>query len=334
MAGRRTNLALLLLLALALATGGLAFAIGAAWNRWIVLAHGAAGLALLTLAPWKSVVARRGFRRARRDSWTSVLLTVLVALAILFGVLHAVGVVTVGPLTSMQAHVGAALASVPFALWHVVARSVRPRRTDLSRRTLLRAGAVAGAGGFAWAAVEGGMRLASLPGGDRRFTGSHETGSFDPEEMPVTQWLNDSVPEIDARSWRLVVRAQDREEAWGYEELAAFGDRLRATLDCTGGWFAVQNWEGVRLSQLIPQGQEGRSIHVASATGYGRRFPLADADRLLLAIRVGGEPLSAGHGFPARIVAPGRRGFWWVKWVTRIEVSAVPWWWQPPFPLA
>ncbi|HEX6263033.1 MAG TPA: molybdopterin-dependent oxidoreductase [Actinomycetota bacterium] len=334
MAGRRTNLALLALLALALATGGLAFAIGTTWNRWIVLAHGVAGLALLALAPWKSAVARRGLRRARRDSWASVLLTVLVAVAILFGVLHAVGIVSVGPLTSMQLHVGAALGSVPFAIWHVVARSVRPRRTDLTRRNLVRAGAVVGAGGLAYAAIEGSVRIASLPGRDRRFTGSHETGSFDPEAMPVTQWLNDSVPEIDADSWRLVVRAGDREDAWSYEELTAFGDRLRATLDCTGGWFAVQDWEGVRLSRLLPEGEEGRSIHVASATGYGRRFPLQDADHLLLAMRVGAEPLSAGHGFPARIVAPGRRGFWWVKWVTRIELSPIPWWWQPPFPLA
>ncbi|MGH2675460.1 MAG: molybdopterin-dependent oxidoreductase, partial [Actinomycetota bacterium] len=44
-------------------------------------------------------------------------------------------------------------------------------------------------------------------------------------------------------------------------------------------------------------------------------------------------PLDPGHGYPARIVAPGRRGFWWVKWVERVELSPVPWWWQWPFPL-
>jgi DMSO/TMAO reductase YedYZ molybdopterin-dependent catalytic subunit len=70
-----------------------------------------------------------------------------------------------------------------------------------------------------------------------------------------------------------------------------------------------------------------------SVTGYSRRYPLVDAGRLWLATRVGGAPLSAGHGAPARIVAPGRRGFWWVKWVTSLEVSGAPWWWQPPFPL-
>ncbi|RPJ12519.1 MAG: hypothetical protein EHM22_06415 [Actinobacteria bacterium] len=79
--------------------------------------------------------------------------------------------------------------------------------------------------------------------------------------------------------------------------------------------------------------EDARSVVVTSATGYARRFPIDDANSFVLATRLGGEPLSAGHGFPARLVAPGRRGFWWVKWVERIEASSTPWWWQSPFPL-
>jgi DMSO/TMAO reductase YedYZ molybdopterin-dependent catalytic subunit len=342
MAGRRTNLALFGLLGGALATGAAAYALGRGWSRWVVVGHGVLGLGLLLLAPWKSVIARRGLRRRRPGSWASVAFALLVAVAVLFGVLHATGVaVSLGPVTAMQVHVGSALLSIPFAVWHVVARRVRVRRTDLSRRNLLRAGAVAGGAGLLYAATEGLVRVSPLPGGDRRFTGSYETGSFRPAEMPVTQWLNDPVPRVDPEAWRLVVSAgggvdagSEIRRSWSYGELSSFRDRVRATVDCTGGWYAEQDWEGVWLATLIPATGDARSLHVRSVTGYGRRFPVADLGRLLLATRVGGSVLDAGHGFPARIVAPGRRGFWWVKWVERIELSATPWWWQPPFPLA
>ena len=75
------------------------------------------------------------------------------------------------------------------------------------------------------------------------------------------------------------------------------------------------------------------SVDVVSVTGFRRRLPLHDAGRLLLAVSAAGEPLSPGHGAPVRLVAPGRRGFWWVKWVRRIEVVDSPWWLQSPFPL-
>ena len=42
----------------------------------------------------------------------------------------------------------------------------------------------------------------------------------------------------------------------------------------------------------------------------------------LLATHVGDAPLAHGHGAPARLVAPDRRGFQWVKWVTQIELHA------------
>ena len=70
-----------------------------------------------------------------------------------------------------------------------------------------------------------------------------------------------------------------------------------------------------------------------SATGYDRRFPIEHADSLLLATRFGGQALDPGHGFPARLVVPEGRGFWWVKWVSAIEVDDMPHWWQSPFPL-
>ena len=331
-AGRGTNLALLVLLAGAVLTGALAFAIGGGWAFWALAAHGAVGLALVILAPWKSVISARGIRRARPGTAGSVVLAVLVVIAVLTGIAHAIGWWT--SVLAMQIHVGAALLSIPFAVWHVLRRPVAPRTSDLSRRSLLRASAIAGGGIVAFGALEGVVRVTGLPGAERRTTGSYERGSFAPDSMPVTQWLDDEPPAIDPAEWRLLVRSSDGERVWSFDELAGSEfDHVRATLDCTGGWFATQDWSGIRLDRLVRAGDDVRSLVVVSATGFARRFPISDAGSMLLALRAGDRELSAGHGFPARIVAPGRRGFWWVKWVERIETSGTPWWWQSPFPL-
>jgi DMSO/TMAO reductase YedYZ molybdopterin-dependent catalytic subunit len=344
---RRTNLGLLVGLVTALVTGGLAFAAGTGWGRPVVVAHGLAGLAVLVLAPWKSVIVRRGLaRRSGAGRWTSVAFGLLVLAAVAAGLGHATGALAhLGPVSAMQVHVGAALAALPLLAWHAAARGgARPRRTDLSRRALLRAGVVAGGAGLLWLAVERAIRLAALPGARRRFTGSLPVtgqadsgatpapGPVDAASIPVTQWLDDRVQVLDPAAWRLRVAAGDTTRDWTYAELEGFGDQVEAVLDCTGGWFAPAAWEGVRLDRLLPPGAAG-SVVVASATGYRRRLPLDDAGTLLLATRLAGRPLSAGHGFPARLVAPGRRGFWWVKWVVSVELDPAPWWRQPPFPL-
>jgi DMSO/TMAO reductase YedYZ molybdopterin-dependent catalytic subunit len=110
------------------------------------------------------------------------------------------------------------------------------------------------------------------------------------------------------------------------EELAR-GDELTATLDCTGGFSSTQHWRGVRLGRLVDEAgvtAGARHVRVISRTGYRWSFGLDEARGLLLATHVGDEPLSHGHGAPCRLVAPGRRGFQWIKWVERIEVHADP----------
>jgi DMSO/TMAO reductase YedYZ molybdopterin-dependent catalytic subunit len=346
MSSRRTNLALLAVLAVALLSGALAFAAGTGWGRPVVVGHAVAGLAVLVLAPWKSVIVRRGLaRRAGPGRWASVAFGALVLVAVAAGLAHGSGALArLGPVSAMQVHVGAALAAAPLLAWHVAARGgARARRADLSRRALLRAGAVAGGAGLLLLATEGAARLAGLPGARRRFTGSLPVAATapgaalaDPRRIPVTQWLDDRVQVLDPAAWRLRVTAGSNTREWTYDELAGFGDRVEAVLDCTGGWYARAAWEGARLDRLLPPGAAeaaGGSLVVASATGYRRRLPVADAGTLLLATRLAGRPLSAGHGFPARLVAPGRRGFWWVKWVVSVEVDPAPWWRQPPFPL-
>jgi hypothetical protein len=331
-AGRRTNLALLGLLLLAFATGVLAYGVGTTTPATVVVGlHSAAGLGLLLLVPWKAVVVRRSWPRAASTRTVATALGALVALTVLTGVLHAIGV---APLTMLLVHVGFAVCAAPLLLFHAWGRRQRPRRTDLSRRALLQVGGVAAGAAALWGATEGALRLTGAPGADRRGTGSLERGTDDPDAMPVTQWFTDTVPE-DAGT-ALTVVAAGRETRIDVTDLDR-GDRVRAALDCTGGWYAVQDWGGVRLDRLLADlGADlpaDGSVEVVSRTGYRRRLPLRDAEHLLLATSAAGRPLSDGHGAPVRLVAPGRRGYWWVKWVERIEVVDSPWWLQPPFPL-
>ena len=327
--GARTNLALLALLSIAFLTGWLAFAFATAPSRWSLAVHAVGGFAIVALLPWKSMIARRGLDRTRPGRWASILLGILVVVSLFAGALHSTGLLVYwGPLTAMEVHVGAAIAAVPLVLWHVVARRVRVRPTDLSRRNVLRAGALVTGAALAYVGTEMMIKTTRLPGAARRFTGSYEAASFQPDQMPVSSWILDAVPQIEQNDWRLEVGGRK----WSYDEIYAFDDRLTATLDCTGGFFSTQEWAGVRLDRLIGTA-DGTSIRVVSVTGYDRRFPIERADSLWLATRFGGQRLDPGHGFPARLVVPEGRGFLWVKWVSKIAVEDLPHWWQPPFPL-
>ena len=327
--GARTNVALLVLLSVAFSTGWLAFAFATAPARWSLVLHAVGGFAIIALLPWKSMIARRGLGRPRGGRWASVLLGVLVLISLMAGLMHSTGLLIYwGPLTAIDFHVGAAIAAVPFAIWHVAARRVRGRPVDLARRSVLIAGVAIAGAAVAYAGSELVVRATGMPGAVRRFTGSYEAGSFQPSAMPVSSWMFDAIPQVDRGEWLL----QAGGRAWSYDELFACDDRVTATLDCTGGFYSTQEWAGARLDHLIGDAQ-GATIRVVSVTGYDRRFPADRAASLLLATRFGGRALDQGHGFPARLVVPDGRGFWWVKWVSAIEVDDVPHWFQPPFPV-
>src|SRR5215469_3215565 len=332
--GRQTNQALLVMLLFVFGTGVATVAIGSPDGAWVAIGHGICGIAVVLLIPWKSRVVRSGLRRARLSRWLSLLLAALALLTLIAGLGYATGLVrSIAGKPGLWVHIAVALALVPLVVWHVWARGIRLHRTDLSRRALLRAGVLtAGAVGL-YASGAAAISVLNLPGARRRFTGSYETASFRPGAMPTTSWLLDAVPTVDPNQWRLTIKDGQGRRELTLAELTRFDTQVQATLDCTSGWYSHQDWTGVPLSTLLHRGPGAQSMYVHSVTGYWVRFPIQDLDPLLLATQVGGAPLSAGHGFPVRLVAPGRRGYWWVKWVDRVEVQTTPSWWQPPFPI-
>lgn len=327
MAGRHTNLALLWATVLAVVSGVFAFMVGTSSGAWVVIAHGVFALAIVVLSPWKSMIAVRGLTRSRPGRGLSMGLSLSTLAALATGVVLVTGAVdSIGPFTIMQLHVSFGLLALALTLVHSLQRPVPHRRTDISRRNALRAGGVLAAAGGLWLVAEGLLDVTGARGADRRFTGSHEI--VDAGDIPATQWINDRVQRLD----RATHTVELPRGPLSIDELEG-EDSFEATLDCTGGWYTTQVWSGTRLDRLIDP-RQGASIVVRSTTGYWRRFPVSQAGQLLLATHVAGHPLPDGNGGPVRLVAPGRRGYWWVKWIDRIEVDDLPPWWQPPLPIA
>lgn len=308
------------------ATGVLSLYVARESEAWIFVAHGVLGFALLGLLVWK---LRRVLGRLRDPdgmTWFSVaaLLTVVLALASGF-IWSAGGEVIAWGYNLMGWHMVLGTALVVAVLFHAIARRKPLRRRDVrGRREFVAAGGVA-VGAFAlWQLQVPLMRAVGLRGGERRFTGSYERGSFAGNAgFPPTSWVADSPRAIDSPDYRLRVDGLvERRLSLPSSELDA-GDEVEALLDCTSGWYTRQRWRGVRLDRLLARAAvrgEAGYVVVHSHTGYRWSFPLREAPRLLIATHVGDEPLDHGHGAPARLVAPGRRGFQWVKWVVRIEL--------------
>jgi hypothetical protein len=171
-AGRGTNLALLMLVVLALASGVTAFAVGSPGPaRIVTVIHGVAGLAIVALIPWKCVVARRGWRRRRSGRGAGLALAILVTAVLASGFLHTQGGFRqLLVLTPMQLHVGSGVLVAAVLAAHLTVHPTRPRRTDATRRAALGGLTLAATAGVAYALLEGAGVLLGLPAGTHAST--------------------------------------------------------------------------------------------------------------------------------------------------------------------
>ena len=309
-------------------SGLVSFTVGTPTGWPLFWAHRIAGLTLLVLLGFKLVRVRR--RLTDRSQWRpSTLLSVLTALAafgaIGTGALWVFGLdIRLSYWTLLSVHVGFGLALVPLLAAHLATRFRPPRRADFERRrTTLQYSALLIGGALTYRLQEAATDRLGLPGAARRFTGSQPRTGEGNASFPVTSWVADDPEPIDRSTWTLTVDGDvDTPLDLAIDDLAADAE-TEALLDCTSGWYTVQRWGGRRVGDLLSTAgidEEARYVRFVSVTGYRWSLPLAEAREALVATHVGGERLSHGHGAPLRLVAPGRRGFQWVKWLDRIEV--------------
>ena len=290
--------------------------------------HRTVGLVLLPLLAFKLWNVRRRLtnRRAWQPSTALSVLTGLVAFGTIgSGVLWVFGFVPELPyIQFLSVHVGLGLVLVVLMALHQRTRFRPPRRVDFDRRrTTLRYSALLLAGALTYRGQEFLNQRLGTPGDDRRLTGSRRQDGAGNGSFPVTSWVADSPEPVGRESYRLSIRGAVAEPLeLGYDQLEP-GTTQEALLDCTSGWYTVQEWRGIRIGDLLDAadpGAEASHVRFVSVTGYRWSLPIEEAREAVLATHVGDERLSHGHGAPVRLVAPGRRGFQWVKWVERVEV--------------
>ncbi len=322
---RLTNDLLLSLLLLQVLGGVLGWALPIDQARPLYDLHRALGVAILLLLGSKQAIALGSLRRrvtpGHRVDW-SVFWGVMAAVGLIstlaIGLAWTLNLISFDLLwgySPLNIHVILGIGVVPFVAWHMWRRRRQNALSApvLSRRALLRASVLAATTLVGWQAIERFAPQVRLP------TGSKAAGSFTANAFPAEIWLFDSVPAIDPATFRL--RVGDRE--FGLDDLRRFEARtVQAVLDCTSGWWSEQFWSGVSVMDVLAAAGLGAgSVAFTSVTGHRIVLSTEELREAVLATHVGGEPLSPGHGYPLRLVAPGFRGYHWVKWLMRVEVA-------------
>lgn len=341
LSARTTNLSILIILIAQVVTGFSSFLVGAPSGRWVFWLHSAGAFTLVLLLIWKRRVILSSLRRHGVGLWAlpSLLLLGLLLASLGSGILWSTaGLPGLDGFSGLTLHVGISVVLIVLLAPHAWAGWQRVGRRDFfGRRAVIRNGMLLGGGVILWRSSEALSALAGLSGAQRRFTGSRDAGNFSGNDFPANSWLFDNPNPVDQAAWRLQVDGAVREPLSLPLERLAATTTWTATIDCTGGWFSTQEWSGTSVAAVLQQAglqPQARSLIVRSVTGYWRRFPLSAADGMLIATRVGGQPLADLHGAPARLVVPGRRGFEWVKWIAGVEVSTAPPWLNWPLPVS
>ncbi|MBF4602904.1 molybdopterin-dependent oxidoreductase [Curtobacterium sp. VKM Ac-2884] len=132
-----------------------------------------------------------------------------------------------------------------------------------------------------------------------------------------------------AADWTLTVVGPDVTRTFVRAELVALGTtEVDLPISCVEGWSQMGSWKGVRMRDLLGavQAEPGSHVRVTSLERHGgyRIMDMgpeyAEDPTTLVALELNGSTLDLDHGFPARIIAPGRPGVLQTKWIEKIEV--------------
>ncbi len=166
---------------------------------------------------------------------------------------------------------------------------------------------------------------------DRLPPGQHLT-----DKWPVLHY--GKVPAIDVKTWKFTMAGLlETERDLNYDGFTALPRvEVFSDIHCVTTWSRYNNlWEGISTSaikDLVKIKPEAKFVFVQGAGGFTANLPLDDFFQpdALFALKHDGQPLTAEHGGPVRLVVP-RLYFWKsAKWVTGVRFAAAdaPGFWE------
>jgi DMSO/TMAO reductase YedYZ molybdopterin-dependent catalytic subunit len=185
--------------------------------------------------------------------------------------------------------------------------------------------------GAALAGVGGWRYYSSLPEKYHRLKVSFITPNREFYKMSINMFYE---PKVDTEKWRLELKGPDKRSAnMSLDEIKALPNRvIHYTYSCISnpvGGAIISNaaWRVASLAEVLkpvlPEKLEGLRVLASSMDGYYSSVPieLALDEASYIAYEMNGEPLPYDHGFPARIIIPGRYGMKQPKWLKSIEIT-------------
>jgi DMSO/TMAO reductase YedYZ molybdopterin-dependent catalytic subunit len=170
---------------------------------------------------------------------------------------------------------------------------------------------------------------------------------YDPARLPPGQYLTEKWPVLHAGSvaeyrdlstWTLRVFGEvENELELSWEQ---FNELPRSTnvqdIHCVTRWSKFDtSFEGVHwreLAKLAKPKPTARFVVAHAEAGFTANVPLSflEADGALLATHGDGEVLTPEHGYPLRLVVPGKYFWKSAKWLRGIELTPVdrPGFWE------
>jgi DMSO/TMAO reductase YedYZ molybdopterin-dependent catalytic subunit len=170
---------------------------------------------------------------------------------------------------------------------------------------------------------------------------------YDPARLPPGQYLTEKWPVLHAGS----VPHYDGLATWTFRVFGEVENELELSwnelnelprssnvqdIHCVTRWSRFDTeFEGVHwreLAKLAVPKPAARFVIAHAEAGFTSNVPISflEDDNALLATHGNGEPLTPDHGYPLRLVIPGKYFWKSAKWLRGIELSSVdrPGFWE------